>query len=165
MAAATRQLTLAEVQTAARRIVLDSMAKLEAGRITSVHGVPRGGLVPAALVAGALDVALVPWVGAHTLVVDDLVDSGRTAERYSAGMFDALFRKPHSPVEVAPNAVVLDGWLVFPWEVEERPGQDALVRLLQAEGLPVDALHQRRAGAAWAAVAERLRQGQLPRVS
>ncbi len=109
--------------------------------IAAVHGVPRGGLVPAALVATRLNVPVVEHVTDRdvTLVVDDLVDSGTTADRYDDGPFDALFRKSHSPQppRSTSTAVTLDGWLVFPWErtSDEHVGPtDAVRRLLQHIG-------------------------------
>jgi len=103
--------------------------------VDGVFGVPRGGLVPAALVAARLDVPLVAAPSAGTLVVDDIVDSGGTAARFSDHHFDALVRRSESPA--APDAAVFDEWVVFPWELAEG-GQagptDAVVRILQHIG-------------------------------
>lgn len=103
--------------------------------VDGVFGVPRGGLVPAALVAARLDVPLVAAPSAGTLVVDDIVDSGGTAARFSDHHFDALVRRSESPA--APDAAVFDEWVVFPWEMAEG-GQagptDAVVRILQHIG-------------------------------
>lgn len=108
---------------------------------TAVYGVPRGGVAVAALTG--LPIYTPPWASVTPdrlaaeapdglLVVDDLVDSGRTAEPYvSAGLrFDAMFRKPTSPPEYAPLAEPAEGWITFPWENETGP-EDAVVRLLQ----------------------------------
>jgi GTP cyclohydrolase I len=117
--------------------------------IEAVHGIPRGGVPPALMVAQTLGVPVVApgtwaWQRASgsILVVDDLVDSGVTLstwheQRQSAGILDAdaLFRKPHSPSELAPCAIEIDGWLKFPWEP---PGEDApldaVIRLLTYVG-------------------------------
>lgn len=132
-----RHVTWPEVQAAA-----DCCAdRWNRAGIAAVHGVPRGGLVPAALVATRLNVPVVEHVTDRdvTLVVDDLVDSGTTADRYDDGPFDALFRKSHSPQppRSTSTAVTLDGWLVFPWErtSDEHVGPtDAVRRLLQHIG-------------------------------
>lgn len=107
-------------------------------KVSGVYGVPRGGVAPAVYVAGLLDL---PVLGApdemdrrNVLVLDDLVDSGATAQRYSGGPFDALFRKEHSPKSCAPDAQLREGWLVFPWEEHETGPEDAVVRLLQWVG-------------------------------
>lgn len=106
--------------------------------LDGVWGVPRGGTVPAVMVARELALPLLDEPSPRSLVVDDLVDSGRTAKR-CVGSFDALYRKSWSPADVAPEASVLadDAWVVFPWERgtddEEGPA-DAVVRLLEFVG-------------------------------
>ena len=72
--------------------------------------------------------------GVPVLVVDDLVDSGTTADRYNGRFFDAAFRKPTTPAKHAPHARQLDGWLAFPWERDNGDPTDAVVRLLQHIG-------------------------------
>lgn len=103
----------------------------------SVYGVPRGGSVPAAMVAGKLGVPLMDEPsGSGCLIVDDLVDSGRTAERYLGRWFDALYRKSWSPSGAAGQALPVpgDAWVVFPWETDGGQPTDAVVRLLEHVG-------------------------------
>jgi GTP cyclohydrolase I len=85
-------------------------------------------------VARALDVPVVTELGPNVLVVDDLVDSGATALKCGKVWFDALYRKPHSPKDIAPFATEVDGWIEFPWEEPETGPTDAVVRLLQFIG-------------------------------
>jgi GTP cyclohydrolase I len=118
-------------------------ARWERCGIDRVYGVLAGGVPPALMVAQLLGVEVVSNVGpsATTLVVDDLVDSGKTLSRWALGrnpegsvwLTDALFRKPHSPAELAPEALVQDGWLHFPWEAHGAP-TDAVTRLLEYIG-------------------------------
>ena len=70
--------------------------------------------------------------GEELLVVDDLVDSGRTLSPYAAEgiRVDSLFRKSHSPDSLAPQADEARGWVTFPWERGTGP-EDAVVRLLE----------------------------------
>lgn len=120
-----------DVRGEARRV-----ATSWAGDVDAVFGVPRGGIPVAALVAGMMDLPLVeePHVG-RCLVLDDLVDSGRTLAAFDGHKTDALYRKPHSPAELAPMGKELDGWLVFPWEGDETVAAETnVVRLLQAIG-------------------------------
>lgn len=133
-----RAVTWYDVRAATRELVLRNPGA------TMVYGVPRGG-IPVAAFTGLQLIA--PAEGAVTLdvlahydrdtllVVDDLVDSGRTLHPFAAEGFrvDALFRKPHSPATLAPNAAEVTGWIKFPWESESGP-EDAVVRLLEWVG-------------------------------
>ena len=111
-------------------------------RCESVYGVPRGGCVPAAMVAERLSLPLIDVPAVDTLIIDDLVDSGATGARYLARghAFDALYRKDRlSQDYIASDAAVVppDTWLVFPWEVgtdDEGGPTDAVVRLLEFIG-------------------------------
>lgn len=106
--------------------------------VESVYGVPRGGCVPAVMVAQRLGVPVITdWQRGRTLVVDDIVDSGRTADRFErAYAFDALLRSQRAPHTIAPDALDVHSWVVFPWEEGDEEGgpADAVVRLLQHVG-------------------------------
>lgn len=131
-------ISLAHVQHAANDVV----NRWRGQHVQGVYGPPRGGLVPAALVAGGLGVGMTATppcraTDERILVVDDLVDSGRTLRQFVDDGYkvDALFRKPTSPAHIAPDAQPVDGWLVFPWESDESTGpEDAVVRLLNYVG-------------------------------
>ncbi len=130
-------LSYADVHSAAQHIGFRWMKQAEAGEIASVFGVPRGGVYPATVVAQFLDLPLAEFPDARSLVVDDLIDSGRTRDRYQDFAFDACYRKTTSPAFEAPAALTLDGWLVFPWEQgtdEENGPTDAVIRLLEHIG-------------------------------
>lgn len=112
------------------------IAKVYEGRdFKYVYGVPRGGLVPASIIATYLKLELIDTPDpSNTLVIDELIDTGNTLTEFEEKGFvtDALWRKHHSPRRLAPNSKELNGWLVFPWEVGKEIGpQDAVVRLLE----------------------------------
>jgi GTP cyclohydrolase I len=119
---------------------LNLAMRWKVANVTDVYGVPHGGYVPAAIVAGTLGVPLVDEPRRRTLIVDDLVDSGATMRRlvddHPECWADALYRKPHSPTGFAPKAKQVSGWLVFPWEqIQAVAGpEDAVVRLLEFIG-------------------------------
>lgn len=130
-----RTLTWKDIETEA-----DRLADRIAGRssaITSVYGIPQGGAPVALMVAARTGLTIVeePHIGT-TLIVDDLVDSGATLDRYHTAGFvvDALYRKPHSPTHLAADATLVDDWLAFPWERDDGTPTDAIVRLLQHIG-------------------------------
>jgi GTP cyclohydrolase I len=101
--------------------------------------VPTGGAIVASYLAGIWDLPLVTQPKGDCLVVDDLVDSGRTLQPYAERGFkvDALYRKPHSPADLAPDATLITGWVRFPWETDHAP-TDAVTRLLQYVGEDVN---------------------------
>jgi xanthine phosphoribosyltransferase len=118
-----------------------------------IVAVTRGGLVPAAIVARELDIRLIETVcvigyhyddrkpqleaeakiikppaavgdGAGWLVVDDLVDTGRTAgvlrKLMPKAHFAAVYAKPlgRPLVDTFITEVSQDTWIYFPWDVE-----------------------------------------------
>ena len=104
--------------------------------IGSVYGIPQGGVPLAIMVAQRLGVPLLeaPEKGMFSLIVDDLIDSGRTMRRFhEAGynFIEAGFRKPHSPLHLAPDARTIDDWIAFPWEKNEGAPTDGIVRLIE----------------------------------
>ena len=98
-----------------------------------IFGVPRGGIPAAYLVRAALvhfcDVEMVEDVADAQVIVDDLIDSGETAVRYSklsGAPFYALLDKREQ---------LEQQWIVFPWEQNgngsEETVEDNIRRLLQ----------------------------------
>lgn len=103
-------------------------------RAVGVYGVPRGGVPVAYLVCdhmGSADAYVVDNPEEADFIVDDIIDSGATRDRfrslYPEKLFYALFDKTaeHSKL----------GWIVFPWEsTSEGSIENATVRLLQYIG-------------------------------
>lgn len=117
-----------------------------------ILGVPRGGQYVAAALAPRLGLQLVEtkdlesmleFSAEEVLVVDDIVDSGATRNRWRGYSFHALFGKtsatcaPFTFTESADNV-----WIDFPWEVQAGEGgeesvegvQQNITRLLQYIG-------------------------------
>jgi len=122
----------------------------EAGPWRAVIAVTRGGLVPAAIVARELEVRLIDTVcvasydhqdqgklevlkpvsdiegGEGMLIVDDLVDTGRTArivrEMMPKAHFATVYAKPEGRpvVDSFVTEVSQDTWIFFPWDTELR---------------------------------------------
>jgi GTP cyclohydrolase I len=98
-----------------------------------LYGVPRGGVHAAyLLMAHAPSCYTVVFdINQADIVVDDLIDSGATRERFARHAFYALTDKRASPEP--------DNWLVFPWAItdehaEPETGEDNIRRLLQVIG-------------------------------
>lgn len=143
----TTDLTWADVQ-----IVMDELAvRIDNHQKTQhvvaparIYGIPRGGCHVASFLA-ARGYGIADDINDANVVVDDLVDSGRTADTAlsfasssEAVYFDALLRKPTSPKHRAPNAKEVADWVVFPWErgldAVETSAEDAVVRLIERVG-------------------------------
>jgi xanthine phosphoribosyltransferase len=118
----------------------------ERGPWAGIVAVTRGGLVPSAIVARELDVRLIDTIcvssydhkdlgrtevlkrvagdGAGLLIVDDLVDTGRTArtvrEMLPKAHFATVYAKPAGRplVDTFITEVSQDTWIYFPWDTE-----------------------------------------------
>ncbi len=120
-----------------------------AGPFEGIVAVTRGGLVPAAIVARELDVRIIETVcvasydhiaqgelrvlktiadsvggggGKGVLIVDDLVDTGKTArvvrDMVPAAHFATVYAKPMGRplVDTSIPEVPQDTWIFFPWD-------------------------------------------------
>jgi xanthine phosphoribosyltransferase len=119
------------------------------GAWRAVVAVTRGGLVPAMIVARELDVRVIDTIsvrsynhqaqmearvlkapqdslmgdGTGILIVDDLVDSGKTLELvrrlYPQAHFAAVYAKPQGKPQVDSyvTEVSQDTWIFFPWDM------------------------------------------------
>ena len=90
-------------------------------------GVPRGGSVVAALLRSSHGVNITADLKEATIAVDDIIDSGRTAQQ--------VWEKYHlklEPLIVKQNT----DWIVFPWEGTElsEDAENTVTRLLQQIG-------------------------------
>jgi len=112
-----------------------------------IYGVPRGGCSAALLVQSlahrdgqSIMVLDEPDAAGTTLIVDDIVDSGKTLRPFIDQEYtvDALYRSRQAPKEIAPHAVRVNGWITFPFERNERNegtgAEDLVIRLLQFIG-------------------------------
>jgi xanthine phosphoribosyltransferase len=124
----------------------------EAGPFSAIVCITRGGLVPATIIARELGIRIIETVcvasyegkaqgallvlkgaaeavvgagggkGRGVLVVDDLVDTGKTAKLVRAAMpeahFAAVYAKPMGRplVDTFITEVSQDTWIYFPWE-------------------------------------------------
>ena len=102
----------------------------ELPNIDSVHGIPRGGLIPAVLISHKLGLPYVNAVGPNTLVVDDIADTGVTLDK-GPGVYTAVLHyKPHtSCFKPTIYSELHEGneWIIYPWETKDSdPIQDYL---------------------------------------
>lgn len=119
---------------------------VELGPWRGIIAVTRGGLVPAAIVARELDLRLVDTIciasyddrqqgaiqvlkpiegdGEGFLIIDDLVDTGKTAQAVRNMLpkahFATVYAKPAGRplVDTFVTEVSQDTWIMFPWDIE-----------------------------------------------
>ncbi|MAS42040.1 MAG: xanthine phosphoribosyltransferase [Rhodobacteraceae bacterium] len=128
---------------------LDHQGPGEGGAWRAVVAITRGGMVPACIVARELDLRVVDTIsvksydnqsqtsaqvikspdaelmrdGSGILVVDDLVDSGKTLELvrnlYPKAHFATVYAKPKGRpmVDTFITEVSQDTWIFFPWDM------------------------------------------------
>lgn len=119
------------------------------GTWKAIVAITRGGLVPAAIVARELNIRVIDTIsvkgynhqtqsdprvtkspqhdlmgdGEGILIIDDLVDSGRTLELvrhlYPKAHFATVYAKPKGRVQVDTyiTEVSQDTWIFFPWDM------------------------------------------------
>ena len=118
----------------------------ERGPYARIVAITRGGLVPAHIIARELDIRLIDTVcissyddetlresavlksvvgdGEGWLIVDDLVDTGKTGrivrEMLPKAHFATVFAKPagRPMVDTFITEVSQDTWILFPWDTE-----------------------------------------------
>jgi xanthine phosphoribosyltransferase len=129
-------------------IVGTDSERLQGPGLETIIGIARGGLIPAAIIARELDIRLVDTVcvssytmkrqgeleilkqidtsskGEGWLIVDDLVDTGKTAkvvrDMFPEARFAAVYAKPEGRpyVDTYITEVSQDTWILFPWDAE-----------------------------------------------
>lgn len=111
--------------------------KLRANGVSymGVYGVPRGGYYPAIRIANALDLHVLTQPIDGCLVVDDILDSGRTAEQNQVNA--VVYCERHSMERAAKMSitygVIKDGWLNIPDE-KGQGIEDHIRRILEYIG-------------------------------
>lgn len=100
----------------------------------SVYGIPKGGLPLEVKLAHLLDVSLIlnrDDITKDTLIVDDIVDTGRTIERLLAslghGFLAATIFCNEKSVKPDFYARKKTKWVRFPWETERTSRYDGTV--------------------------------------
>ncbi|MFD0978650.1 MULTISPECIES: xanthine phosphoribosyltransferase [Tropicimonas] len=128
---------------------LDGHGPMEGGAWKAIVAITRGGMAPAMIIARELDVRMVDTIsvksynhqhqmdavvlkapdeammgdGEGILVIDDLVDSGKTLELvrklYPKAHFATVYAKPKGRpmVDTFITEVSQDTWIFFPWDM------------------------------------------------
>lgn len=114
--------------------VADLAKQIDASKYKNIYGIPRGGVLVALELSKHLGLPVADAPGPDTLIVDDLIDSGRTLEAYPNHDTAVIYRKVNSPKLETYCAREVDGWIVFFYDKQNFDEQDNVVRILQYLG-------------------------------
>lgn len=91
--------------------------KQSGAQIKSITGIERGGLIPAVMISHKLSIPYVTKINKHTLVVDDICDTGETLKNIVSGYTATLHYKPTAifTPDFYSKEVGTE-WIVYPWE-------------------------------------------------
>lgn len=100
---------------------ISALAKkiLDGGRhYTCLYPIPRGGYYPAIKLSELLNIPVASRLNPEykTLIVDDIVDSGKTLESYPDYDKAVVYAKDYSKDKVQYYGEIKDGWLLIPDE-------------------------------------------------
>jgi hypoxanthine phosphoribosyltransferase len=95
--------------------------KPELSNISSIHGISKGGLIPAVMISHKLNIPYVSTPIKNTITIDDICNSGVTLRDYDSTWKGALYYKTLTSC-FCPNVWGVeyndDEILVFPWETD-----------------------------------------------
>ena len=128
-----------------------------------IIAITRGGMIPAGIIARELDIRLVETVGVSSyddktqraasitkqfntaitgtgkdwLIIDELVDTGKTArivrDLLPDAHFAAVYAKPEGKplVDTYITLVSQDTWIYFPWDIDFQPNEPIAIQRKQ----------------------------------
>lgn len=109
--------TIRKVSWTEIRQQLDELRKLVGGR--KVYGVPRGGQIIAGLLGNEVD-----HIRDCEVIVDDVIDSGKTKETYTVSTGKEFYALYDMTLARAIE------WVVFPWEDQRGADSEEVIRML-----------------------------------
>lgn len=101
--------------------------KIPKDKYRAIHPIPAGGIAIGVVVAQSLNIGEILSIEEYknyknkgeVLVIDDLVDSGKTLLRYSESDAAVLYKKPHSPKPTYYLKDINSEWITFPHEKDK----------------------------------------------
>lgn len=103
---------------------------------SGIYPVLSGGSVLAVKLSEGLRLPVITKIGKNILVVDDIVDSGRTRQEFMDNDFVSLHVKKNTPENLYPTFFcnVADDWVHYWWEKEGSNIEDNIVRVIEYIG-------------------------------
>lgn len=105
-----------------------------------VYGIPRGGYLPAIIAAKVLNLPVLTEYTKDTLIVDDILDSGATMDRYEGHHRAVVYIQQRSMERLKDKykdvwfGRMMDAWLKFPDERGDDDIEDNIRRIMQYIG-------------------------------
>lgn len=103
-------------------------------KYNSLYAIPRGGVCVALELTKHLNLPLVEVPDKDSLIIDDLVDSGKTIFLYKKNDKAILYLKPNQQFGPIKNLIYVektDGWIEFFYEKTKDDLKNCALRLLQ----------------------------------
>lgn len=104
------------------------ISKMDMSKYDTICGIPRGGMVLALIMSYKTNKPIITPVELDlytqnldkVLIVDDIIDSGKTMEQYIEKYTTAaLFKSYRCPIETDYYAQLSCNWIVFPYECDD----------------------------------------------
>lgn len=114
-----QKVTWNEFDNARRLLAME--IKAYATKFQNIYAVPRGGYVLGVCLSHSLGIPMISdenKINEHTLIVDDISDTGKTLQKYKNNKIATMHF--HQQTLTMPDFYVFekkDDWLVYPWEV------------------------------------------------
>ncbi len=111
-------------------------SEAEVEQMKYVYGVPRGGIIPAIMFSNISGLKYIDILDKkihtpqNTIVIDDIVDSGKTRKKYIDYFFSAIIDK----IEAQDYK---GKWIEFFWEKTEADDKDLVLRIAQRLGVDI----------------------------
>lgn len=117
-------------------LVAKLAVKIDKTKVRNIYGIPRGGYAIAILLGSMLEKPIIVSkedILKDTLIVDDLIDSGKTLSEYPNNQKAVLFVKHGKTNQVDYYVKEVNDWVKFPDEPQEEV-QEHITRVMQYIG-------------------------------
>ena len=103
------------------------ISRLDIDQYDAICGIPRGGMMLALIMSYKTNKPVITPIELainnirQTLIVDDIIDSGKTLKEYIDKGYDTavVFKSNRCPITPDYFAYISDKWIVFPYECED----------------------------------------------
>lgn len=111
---------------------------IDKDKYTCIYPIPKGGIALGVILSERLSLPIITKnnIDAKTLVVDDLVDSGATRQKFAENDFACIHIKSHTPSNMLPTYYLhkTREWIKYWWEDDISTINDNIMRILQYIG-------------------------------